>query len=187
MTVIAALVAGDGTVWMGGDRWATCYSDAHIQMAHMKLIQHGRMLIGAAGSLRENSLLRMLDMPVQPEGEEDLEYMLGLAEHIKAHFKVHECFMYRREMFGEQETMPGGDGILIGYKGMLYSIDAVYSVLQTKGPIARGAASSFALGAMHALIRATTFTGEQIIRASLEVTAKIDGNIRPPFDVRSVK
>ena len=182
MTAIVGYVAKDGAVYLGGDSAATDNDIKIIQTEPKVWRLTPHLVIGVSGAGRLNDLVRVfLPRHLPDETTLQSDYVVHLAEALRDLLKNHGCVT---ETKGQIEA----DGsFLVGYAGVLYSIDCAFSVVKHSERIAaRGCAKELALGALHTLETLTEDDGQDYkpafrLEMALEAAARFDIHVAPPW------
>jgi ATP-dependent protease HslVU (ClpYQ) peptidase subunit len=179
MTCIIGLVHED-TIYMGGDS-ALTDTDNMTQrvMADQKVFVKDSMIIGCCSSLRVMQLLEhSLQLPDQGSRQSDIEYLvLDFMDAVRTVLKD------KGSLKKENELETHDAQFLIGYNGVIYTVEEDYQMYQcTESWAAVGSGSDLALGAMYAL-RNVSMTPEEKIRVALEAAASYNATVRAPFYV----
>lgn len=180
MTCIAGAIKGS-EVWIGGDSVAEQGYGAARVSTQAKVFQVGEFLIGAAGALRIQQIIRYLFTP--PTVEADLmTYMVrAFVPALRTAIK---------ENGGEVTQDDGSTAVngryLIGVRGRLFEIDSSYAVYEAKASYAAiGCADQEALAAMFTAtsLMAGDITPKQIVERGLLAAVEFDTSIRQPFTI----
>lgn len=182
MTCIVA-VALDGKVWMGGDSLAL--SGCDVAERQGKVFIWGNLIIGISGSVRVSQLVEY-GLPThesigsQDREEPDLVYLVN--KFIPAIRDILKQGGYTKIESGVESIQ---DIILIGMNGNIYKMYSDFAVCKPDGKFAAiGSGEAFALGAL-AVEQITSGNVEEKIWKALEVSAKFNVGIGPPYYVKS--
>lgn len=170
MTAVAGLVHG-ARVYMGADSISVDEYRVVHQTGRPKVFRRGSFLFGYTTSFRFGQLLEhALELPEHsPEQSVHAYFVLKLAPTIKALLK--------------ENGFEGGGEALIGYKGLLYSLQIDFSMLLVKGYTAIGAGNEPALGSLHTTRRETD--PRKRIKKALEAAEAHHASVRRPFVILS--
>lgn len=182
MTVIAACVDSDNSVWMGADTLSIDGQSGARAGAASKVFRHGEMLIGSSGTVRCHQIVECLLglPPIAPE--------VDLREWMIREF----CQPLRhamKEYGGECKGRDGGDEmdgrLLVGVRGSLFLVDAGYGIWKPRSCFtAIGCADQEALSGMFVAVKMQPeLHARRVVELGLEAAAEYDTNIRPPFEV----
>jgi ATP-dependent protease HslVU (ClpYQ) peptidase subunit len=180
MTCIAGAIKGT-EVWIGADAVTVQGSSAARVSTQAKVFQVGEFLIGSAGTLRIQQIIRYMFTP--PVIETDLvtymvkEFVPSLRTIIQSN--------------GGEFKDPNGNSILdgaylIGVRGRLFEVDSSYAVFEAKANYAAiGCADQEALSAMFTAtsLMAGDITPKQIVERGLLAAVEFDTSIRQPFTI----
>lgn len=166
MTCIVGLVE-KGTIYMGGDSCVS-YGWHTEQLASFKVFKVGPFLMGSAGDLRMNNILRYeLEIPPQLSHDtDDDRYMVtAVAGHIRTRCKD---LGFAKVDSNHEEF--GSGNVLIGYRGNIYQMGSDYSIARNINNLAAiGSGYPFALGALAAMKKRPP---KVRIRRALEIAAE---------------
>lgn len=178
MTCVIGLVAAK-RIYIGVDS-ASVQGWTRRVTSLQKVFRKGPFLIGYTTSFRMGQLLEhCLEVPAQSADEPDQAYLVrSFAEHVRLLLK-------ERGFSKVESNAETGGQFLVGYRGHLYSVQNDFQVGEmSDGLDAIGSGGEIALGAMAALERLPP--GRRIQRA-LEITARLNMGVCPPFHVRSMR
>jgi len=173
----------NGEVWIGGDSIAIDKSLDYYPQASKKVFRLGEIVLGVAGGIRTQQILKF-GIKVPPQRKESDEEWLT----IRLMSSIRDAF--RKE--GVMKTSDGMDDsdciCLLGYNGRLYTMEGTFSAIRSIHPFqACGSGAPYAIGAMHALRRWGPKTSpSEMIRASLLVAASSNAGVREPFTILKV-
>lgn len=170
MTVIIGLVE-KGKVYMAGDSAGVAGLDITIR-DDVKVFKRHEFIIGGCGSFRMIQILRFrFDPPKQVMGQSDYEYMV--TDFIDG---CRKCFSDNG--FGDKDATKGGK-FLVGYKGVLYSIDCDHQVgvVNTQYD-ACGCGDAYAKGALFASVGKPP---KERLKMALEAAAHFSAGVCAPF------
>lgn len=178
MTCIVGLVH-DGHVTIGGD---SQHSEGwnYSVSAQPKVFRVGEFLIGCAGSIRMAQIIRYHLSVRPPEENETVDQYLVVAfvEALRTTLRDHG----HTSVDSNRETVDGG--LLVGYRGHLYRIDADYQAATYRVRFdAIGCGSPYALGVMAALEDAPP--QDRLLKA-LEISARFSNGVCAPFQFESI-
>lgn len=180
MTIIAAAISEDGTIYMGGDAASVDDVDAIRISSSPKVFQVGEFLIGSTGTKRVTQIAGYVFKPPKHNGEDVESYIV--TKFVPALRKVMD--KQGGEIDDDEHGKIMNGGCLIGYRGRLFGIDSAYGVLMPALPYhAVGCGDQIGLGAMYAARQATP---EEKVKIALEAAAEFDANIRGPFTIKSI-
>lgn len=190
MTCIAAVRDNEGNIWMGGDR--CCWNNGRIStLAHPKIVRFDWMLAGIASSLVVNQKLRLNPPPApeSPDGDPE-QYLYG------------PLSAWLTERCKESNTIAIKDGVqrwdaamLVGMQGRIFAFDGGLGIAETTNPYnAVGSACDVAAGALGAMLNIwekpdglLPHLANTMVRLALEISAKHDEGVLPPFDILQLK
>ncbi len=135
MTCIAAVVAPNGTVVMGGDS-ASVDDNLRIDVGReTKVWQAGPLMFGACGSFRVAQTLRWhLTIPTPEPSDPPLAYLTGpLAQAMREALTMQGALSTWQEDSTETLT---DSGLLIGYAGHVYEMYEDFGVHENVGDYA---------------------------------------------------
>ncbi len=182
MTVIAACIDQDASIWMGCDTISLHRGNNVKRSAESKIFRLGEMLVGASGTVHAGQIVEHHLGDLSIPDEENLipwlvrEFIVPLRVAMKEYGG--EC----KNRDGDNEM----DGrLLIGLRGRLFEVDCGYGIYPHASCFAAiGCADQEALAGMFI---ATKLKPEMhargIVMCGLEAAAEYDINIRPPFEV----
>ena len=180
MTCIAGAIKGT-ELWIGADAVSVQGCSAARVSTQAKVFQVGEFLIGSAGTLRVQQILRYMFTP--PAIDVDLvTYMVKVF--------VPALRSVIKDNGGEIIDGSGNSQLdgryLIGVRGRLFEIDSSYAVFEAKAPYAAiGCADQEALAAMFTAtsLMAADITPKQIVERGLLAAVEFDTSIRAPFTI----
>lgn len=178
MTCVVGLVEAD-TVYIGADS-AAVQGWTRRTSRCTKVFKRGPFLIGFTTSFRMGQLLEhSLVVPPQTDEQDDVAFLVTVfVERVRTLLKEKGFTKV------EQNNEKGGQ-FLVGYRGRLYAVEADFQVSETHEPYqAVGSGADFALGAMAALEGAAP---AKRVKAALEVAARFNMGVAPPFTLLSMK
>jgi ATP-dependent protease HslVU (ClpYQ) peptidase subunit len=183
MTVIAAAIDEDGTVWMGADGVLLEGDDCVRRDKHPKVFLLDDFLIGGSGGRRAIQLMRYMFTPPPVEGQVD-EYMVKrFAAELRTVMKDNGGECDSEEDGGDTKTLMDA-GFLVAVDGELFEVDSAYSVTCPQFPFhAIGCAKQEALAAMLTATQLGVRSAKKIVELGLMAAAEFDVNIRPPFSI----
>ena len=172
MTCIVGVVE-NGTVYIGGDSAGIAGLSISIR-ADEKVFQNGPFIMGFTSSFRMGQLLRYkFDPPQQTVSQNDMEYMV--TDFVDG---LRRCFS--NNGFGDKDATVGGT-FLVGYKGVLYTIESDYQVGIPKVPYdAVGCGADLALGSLHSTAKMNLKPEDRVVLA-LEAASTFSAGVAPPF------
>lgn len=178
MTCIIGLVARSGDVYIGGDssvQWGT----NHRRVPNdLKVFRKGPLLIGCAGSVRYENVMRSKFEP--PALEKDAyDYMC--TDFVDA---MRECLRDAGCMTIEANAERVDAACLVGCQGRLFCVSADFAVTENCEPDrleCEGSGGLYALGAAAAL---DSWPPEQRLLRALEISERFCTEVRAPFVVR---
>lgn len=177
MTCIVGFVEG-ATVWMGGDS-AGVAGWAMTVRADRKVFRNGPMLFGFTTSFRMGQLLRYaLKVPHHEPGVDVECYMATTFMDA-----VRECLKSHGWAAKDKEREEGGQ-FLVGYRGVLFTIDSDYQVEITQdGFSACGCGDQVARGALFA---SAHLAGRDRLDVALRAAERCTAGVRGPFIYESL-
>ncbi len=194
MTTIVA-IQGDGFALICSDsRISDVDRDGYISQVSTlregtaKVASNGKYLLGAAGDLRAINLLHhAFTPPPVPTGIKGKK--LDQFFTVKFIPALRECFEvqgYATPDKDEKAHMAEHDSlIMVAVSGNIYVVDGDYSWLSdTSGVYALGSGSSYALGALTALMPKTALTvqaAKKIALKAMTIAARFDPHTGAPF------
>jgi hypothetical protein len=177
LTVIAGLIAADGSIIMGGD----CAGVAGLDMALVaepKVFTNGHFLIGFTSSFRMGDILRYADLPVYREDEDGGSHRFMVKKFIPA---VRTLFKDSGYMSVEHQREQGGT-FLVGFCGHLFAIwDDLQVASSTYDTLAIGRGGQVALGAMIAMRVSGVALDESLVEVALKASQRVIAGVRSPF------
>jgi ATP-dependent protease HslVU (ClpYQ) peptidase subunit len=181
VTVIAGIIAKDGTIWMAGDSaFSNGYSVA--VKATQKVFQIGPFLIGCCGSPRVMNVLRYaFTPPKHPRGMDVPRYMNTLfvdamREALKRGGTLHT--MNAVEEFVDS-------GALVGYRRRIFEIQCDFQVQETADAyVAMGSGEDIALGA---LAVTAEMPPRKRLLAAMAASERFNAGVRRPFTVLTME
>lgn len=197
MTTIVAIqgpdycVVGTDSRVSSFDQSGLAYQITTLGTGSCKIAQKGRYLLGAAGDVRAINILHHSFNPPTPSfktGGEQLDNFIT-TRFIPTLQICFENTGYAMPDMAEDKThiAEHSSTILVAINGVVYIIDGDYSWTSDRtGIYAIGTGSSYALGAMQALIGGkslTTNKAKLIVQKSLSITSKFDPYTGSPFQV----
>lgn len=187
MTVIAGLVAEDGTIYMGADSAATNNVGDQFLVENQKVFQPVRCpwyLIGFAGSFRLGQLLRYsLPRIPKPPKNADVQYFLSTVFVDK----MRKCFKASGFSKFSEHGQERGGFCMLGYQGKLYMIEDDYQVLvPSTDYTALGTGQSFALGSLYSTAHISNLQPEERVLLSLQAAVANNCMCREPLYIRSL-
>lgn len=181
MTCVVGLVE-DGVVYIGGDSARICGNALGIR-PRSKVFRNGDFLIGCAGSIRAEQLMRFALKPPDHDPRIDVDKFM-VTSFVDA---VRECLKEGGCMgkFETHEEKAGDSAFLIGYKGLLYETDDDLQIVRYEDSFsAVGCGANVALGAMFV---SEGRLPEERIRKALSAAERFNTGVRGPFDVQVLK
>lgn len=178
MTCIVGLVdKKNNSVIIGGD--SAGVSDLNITVrTDKKVFYNGDFLIGGAISFRMIQLLRFSLKPPPVNTSDIYRYMC--TDFIS---EVQRCF--EQGSFLQDED--GGGRFLVGYKNRLFCIQEDFQVAEnSNGMDAIGCGGSFALGALHSLMK-FDYPSKDKVRKALEAADVFSAGVCKPFKILETK
>jgi ATP-dependent protease HslVU (ClpYQ) peptidase subunit len=174
MTCVVGFVENN-TVYLGADSLGVA-GNAKVVRADKKIFRRGPFIIGFTSSFRMGQVLRyQLEVPEQPEGMDDHEYMC--TAFIDS---CRKCLMLAGVAKSENEVESCGN-FLVGYKGKLYQVESDFQVgLSADNYDSVGCGQDLALGAFHAMSY-LQISVEDRLETALEAAAKFSSGVGPPF------
>lgn len=179
LTVIAGLVAPDGSIVMGGDSAGVAGLDMAI-VAEPKVFANGEFLIGFTSSFRMGDILRYTKLPPYRKDEDKPPHRFMVEKFIPA---IRTLFKDSGYMSVHDQKEDGGT-FLVGFSGALF---AVWNDLQVAsssyGMMSIGCGGQVALGAMIAMQISGMDLGERFVGVALESSERASAGVRGPFVV----
>lgn len=186
MTVIAAAIDHDGTIFMGGDGMSVSGQYGARPGTRSKVFRLGEFIIGSCGTVNIGQSIELLLDPPPIDGDDLYRYMVSkftpaLRELMKA--RGSEV----KDQAGGQDGMDAR--VIVGVKGRLFGIDGGYGVIEPSHKFAAcGCADQEALAAMFTARNLhPELSAERVVQCGLEAAAEFDLAIRPPFTFISSK
>jgi len=174
MTCIVGLETEQGVI-IGADSAASAGWDGWVTRLK-KVFRRGDFLIGYTSSFRMGQLLQYkLDVSVQKEGQEDLEFLT--TTFIDA---VRTCL--KDGGFAKVENLvEQGGRFLVGYRGKLYVVSSDFQVNMSRdGYQAVGCGASYALGN---LLNSGDLLPKVRVRQALKAAAHFSNGVCGPFNI----
>jgi len=180
MTCIVA-IAENGKVYMGGDSLVSTSSGYKRIKREKKVFKIGEFLIGVAGSVRGDNLLKFsLDVP-KNTGKDDFKYVVTSVVPV-----LRELFRDAGHSEIDNNVEGVGNYLLIGYRGVIYNFNGDFQIdVYAEDFTAVGTGRPYALGAMEALNRKKSSPKEKIISA-LEIAGKYNAFVGAPYYVEEL-
>jgi len=178
MTCIVGMIKGN-KVYMGADAAGVAGLDITVR-ADEKVFIRNKMIFGFTSSFRMGQLIRYkLRIPKHPANMATHEYMVKL--FIES---LRKCFRdggFARNKDGEDVA----GSFLVGYQGTIFEIDSDYQVgIPVIGVNSVGCGSSYAMGAMNAMVRCTpNKSPKEMILTALKIAEEHSAGVRGPFTV----
>jgi len=173
MTCVVGIRGSNNSIHMGAD---SCISDGDSSriLVDPKVFVRGQFAIGSAGSLRVLQLVHycMTIPPIKIRSPE--KYLI--TSFINSMRKCLKRSGASREEHKEEEQ---DNSFIIGFKGRLFTIDAVYSVCEIADYFtAIGSGEDYALGSLFTTI------GEPVktrIKKALDAASHFSSFVSPPY------
>jgi hypothetical protein len=185
MTCIAAVVAPNGTVVMGGDS-ASVDDNLRIDASReTKVWTAGPLLFGACGSFRVAQTIRWhLTVPSPEPDDEPLAYLTGpLARSMRETLAEHGALTTWDEDGTENLT---DSGLLIGYAGHVYEMYADFGVHENRGDYAAvGCGRRWAEGVFFAT-EGLDIKPKRRVRLALDAAEKHSAGVVGPMHIESL-
>jgi hypothetical protein len=185
VTCIAAVVAPNGTVVMGGDSAAV---DDHLRIdvgRETKVWQNGHLLFGACGSFRVAQVLRWhLTPPAFGPECEPIEYLTGpLAERMRDALAEHGTL----SIWDEDATEGLSEsGLLIGCAGHVYEMYSDFGIHENVGDYAAvGCGRRWAEGVLWAT-ESLDIKPKKRVRLALDAAEKHSAGVVGPMTILSL-
>lgn len=181
MTIIAACVDQDGSVWMGADTVNLIRNVEVRPTARPKMFRLGEMLIGMSGEVRGCQIVEYLpDIEMPPD---DTDLMKWLATKFVP--PMREAMKQGGGELRESNADTLSGRLLIGIRGSIFEIDSSYGVCQPRSCFhAIGCADQEALAGMFTALKLRPdLHARKVVEYGLEAAAEYDLNIRPPFEI----
>lgn len=174
MTCIVGLV-DHGTVWLGADS-AGVASDHYVVRQDRKVFRNKQMIFGFTTSFRMGQLIQnSLVIPEHSINVDDFKYLTTTFMDALV-----SCLESKKFAQVHDNVVEGGT-FLLGYRGVLYSIDADFQVgIPTLPYESCGCGWAYAKGAMSILIGQHLTPRVKVTRA-LEAAAMFNSAVRPPW------
>ena len=172
MTCIVG-IQENGHVYIGGDSAGIAGLSISIR-SDEKVFQNGPFIMGFTSSFRMGQLLRYkFDPPKQTVHQTDMEYMV--TDFVDG---LRRCFS--NNGFGDKDATVGGT-FLVGYKGVLYTIQSDYQVGVPSDPYdAVGCGADLALGSLYSTAKMKLKPEDRVVMA-LEAASTFSAGVAPPF------
>lgn len=177
----------DGVVWLGGDSQTTG-GNVKRTRREAKIFKKGPFLIGTAGSVRYNQLLKFKfgPPPHHPPDKDDLEYMVVDVVDAVMTCLEDAGFLYAKDGIKSTGSEDHYAQALFAYRGRLYHFASDFQMSATEdGYDAIGSASDIALGAMYMLTIGVSHPPDHSIRMALEAASHLDAYVGGPFVILS--
>jgi len=184
MTCIIGYVQKE-TVYIGGDSAGVAGLDITLRK-DPKVFKNRGFVMGFTTSFRMGQLLMSSKFKPKKQKKTQSDYDYMITEFIDTVMKLFKDSGYLRINDENQEY---GGNFLVGYKGVLYSIDSDFQVgISILNYDAVGCGESYAKGAMEVLtnLPQVGLKPEDIITQALEVVAKHSGGVSAPFIIESM-
>lgn len=182
MTCIVGCVQ-DGVVWIGGDSAGVDMNTLGIvSRSDEKVFVNDEFLFGFCGSFRTGQLVRhATKFPKKAAAKTDMAFLVTDFVNV-----IRECQSSHGALSraSEEESLAGGTSLLLGYNGMLYTVENDLQIgCPAEGYAACGGGAPYAVGSMYAT-RHVTDPIERITTA-LEAAAAFNAGVRAPFTILS--
>jgi 20S proteasome alpha/beta subunit len=180
MTAICGFADKTG-VYLGGDNLGVAGLSITLRSDHKVFHVGQSFIIGFTSSYRMGGILKYkFDPPQQLTSQlDDLQYMsTSFIDSVRACFSANG--------FGDGNNNTGGS-FLVGYKGVLYSVDSDFQVgIPSACYDSVGCGSDLVLGAMFATEK-MNMAPEKRITLALSAAEKFSGGVGGPFTIVSLK
>lgn len=180
MTCVVGLVEGD-TVYIGADSLGSDLSSSHcVVRSDEKVFVSGDLLMGFCGSFRAGQLIRYaFEAPDTGAKRTPMGYMVvDFIDALRESLAEHGA---RKKADDEEESFNGQ--LLVGYEGVLYSIEEDFDVgTHSDGHYAIGAGAQFAFGSLHAT-KGLIKDPRKRIEMALHAAAAYSSAVREPFTI----
>lgn len=177
----------DGRVYIGGDSCAADVSQyTYQEIINPKVFKRNDMIFGYTHTFRFGQLIEyFLKIPKHDKCDTDMEYLI--TKLIPA---IREC-LNDNGAGNKKDEIESGGCCLVGYKGILYTLQNDYSILRSaSGFAAVGCGDLPALAAMTMVMTHIGMNGlgtaPQVLNAVLETTASVISYVKPPFKIMSI-
>lgn len=178
MTCVVAIIDRNKNIYMGADSQGTCISTHRKNsLTNKKVFFRDDFLFGFSGSFRMGNLLRhVFEIPEHPES-------MSIEKYIHTIFikKIIECFN-ENNLTRKSEEVISAHAFLVGYKGVVFLIDADFQVsIHDESYMAIGSGSEVALGYLFNHTYFDSMNSEEILINSLWAAEKFNITVGPPF------
>lgn len=181
MTCIVGFLEQE-TVWIGGD---SLVSDGWIEWeqskSESKVFKRDDVLFGVSGGCRQSQLLKFtLEIPARKENQDDNDYLYNYLCP-----SIIKCLKDNNALKIKDSEAEAKIGILIGYKGQLYSMCAAFSLVKPENNYAaEGSGYLLALGTMHTIEELKLkMHPEEKINIALNAASKFCPGVGGHFDL----
>lgn len=183
VTVIAAAIDTDGTIFMGADGMSVQGQYGARPGTRSKVFCLGEFIVGSCGTVNIGQSIELLfEFPSLDEGE--------LYHYMVSKFTP-ALRSLMKDRGGEIKNQAGQDEldarVLIGIRGRLFVVDGGYGVIEPAYPFAAvGCADQEALSAMFTAKKINpNLTAAEIVGYGLAAAEEFDLAIRGPFTILS--
>lgn len=142
-----------------------------------KVFRRGPYLLGVAGSVKVNQILRFQGTLPDPPTPPDIEEFL-VRELIPA---IHQIVIDAGLKGTDTSAFPVTTSILLACENQLFGIATDLSFIRAESFFAAGTGRHAANGALHALRMAGITPARRRIELALQAAAALTGNVRPPW------
>lgn len=181
MTAIVAVVAGDGSVVMGGDSAGMDDTNLFTALhAEPKVWRQGPTVIGACGVFRVAQVIRFrAQMPSIDPDDDVLEWMVGpFVDSLREALTMGGALTVWDDTSTEEL---GEAGLVVGVAGHVFEVYTDFGVGELlNGYGVAGCGSGFALGALYAT---EGRPAEKRVRVALEAAERHSAGVRGPFNI----
>lgn len=181
MTIIAAAIDSDNTIYMGADGMSVSGQYGARPGTRSKVFCLGEFIIGSCGTVNIGQSIELLLDPSPIEGDDLFRYMATkFTPALRAIMK---------ERGGEIKNQSGQDEldarVLVGIRGKLFMIDGGYGVIEPSYKFAAvGCADQEALAAMFTAKKLMPdLDAARIVGCGLAAAEEFDLAIRGPFTI----
>jgi hypothetical protein len=181
VTVIAGIVADDGTIYMAGDSSCTTTSGKQYILAAPKVFLLGGFLIGCCGAPRIADVLRFhFTPPKHARGVDVQRYMrLAFVDAYREALKKAGALHVMNAVESAVES-----AVLVGYRRRLFEIDDDFTVTEVSDNFfAMGSGGQVARGALYA----SKDTPRKRLLAALAAAERFESSVRRPFTVLAME
>jgi len=183
MTLVAAQICKDGTVWMGADSLSGTYTGEKRMRKDTKIFTSGPYLIGFTSSYRMGQILRHKTTLPKLLPKLAAHATSGHKHIVKVIDSLSES-LFENNYTVEKDNRRYGGEFIISWSGRLYIVESDFQYHMPLTPYCCiGAGEAYGLGAMHASNK--SHTPEESILHALRAASEFSCFVAPPFIIRN--